>query len=145
MSFHACWLAVLWGQMYAIGYFKNGSTWFKINRTLSLTEHTPIEISNRIVGKILLHTIWYHALFFFWYGVYKYCCSTNGTVWCRDEVQRANCARTMVNRSLFTWHFKFVTWACSQSFMFSLLMKPFDTALSPALCTLYVMLLPYIY
>ena len=38
---------------------------------LSLTERTPdhhtalSEISNRIVGKILRHTIWYHALFYF--------------------------------------------------------------------------------
>ena len=47
--------------------------------------------------EILLHTIWYQGLFFFWCRVYKYWCSIYGAVWCRDGVQSANCARTMVS------------------------------------------------
>ena len=53
------------------------------------------EISKRIMGEILQRTIWYHALFFFWRGVYKYCCLVYGTVWCGDEVRSANCPRIM--------------------------------------------------
>ena len=64
-----------------------------------IVHHTALSgISNRIVGKILLCTIWYHALFFFRSGVYKYCCSACGTIWWRDEVRSANCARIM------TWY-----------------------------------------
>ena len=38
------------------------------------------EVSNiGIMGKILLCTIWYHALLFFRCGVYKYCCSGRST------------------------------------------------------------------
>ena len=60
--------------------------------------HTALsEISNRIVGKILLRIIWYHTLFFFQCGVYKYCCSVCGTFWCEDEVRSANCVRTMMS------------------------------------------------
>ena len=60
--------------------------------------HTALsEISSRsrIVGKILQRTIWCHALFFFWCGVYNYCCSVYGTVWCGDKVRSANYVRTM--------------------------------------------------
>ena len=49
------------------------------------------EISNRIAGKILQHTIWCHILFFFQCGVYKYYCSglRGSLVWRRStECQR---------------------------------------------------------
>ena len=51
-------------------------------QTTLLLSYRLSEISNRIVGKILLHAIWYHRLFFFWCGVYKYCCSVYKTGRC---------------------------------------------------------------
>ena len=64
------------------------------DRTHSYRHTALSEISNRIVGNILLNTVWYHALFFFLCGGFKYC-SVYGTVWCGDEVWSANCVRTM--------------------------------------------------
>ena len=51
--------------------------------------------------KILLRSIWHHALFFLrcQCGVYKYCCSVLGTVCCRGKVRSANCARTLSKES----------------------------------------------
>ena len=69
---------------------------FIVSHRMHSYRHTALsEISNRFWGKILLRTVWYHGLFFFRCGVYKYCCSVYGTVWCKDEVQSANCVRTM--------------------------------------------------
>ena len=55
------------------------------DRTHSYSHTALSEISNRIVGKILLHTIWYHTLFNSSSdgGVYR-------AVWCGDKVRRAN-------------------------------------------------------
>ena len=65
------------------------------SRTHSYCLTALSEISNRTVGKILLRTIWQHALFFFRFGVYKYCCLVYRTVWCENEVRSTNCARRM--------------------------------------------------
>ena len=49
------------------------------------------DISNRIVGVEIV--IIYYALFSFRCGIYKYCCSVCGTVWCEYVERSANWAR----------------------------------------------------
>ena len=99
-------LALLCGCSGALEYPTTNSC-RPINKSLSypypypypypIDRHTALsEISNRTVGKnIAMHLLIYHAHFPFWWGVYKYCCSVYGRVWCGDEVRSANCARTM--------------------------------------------------
>ena len=86
--------------------------WRAIMSPLSPKERTPIVIQLCLrsrIGlwiKLLRRTNEYHALFFFWCGVYKYCCLVYRTVWCEDEVWSANCARTMsfCGRELISYH-----------------------------------------
>ena len=69
-----------------------------LDRAYSYGHKALSKISNRIVGKILglLHTSWYHTLFFFRCGIHKYCCLVSRTVWWGDELRSANCGRTMI-------------------------------------------------
>ena len=77
--------------------------------------HTALSgISNRTVGKIVLHSIWYHALFFFGMWVF---CLVYGTVWCEDEVQSTNCVRTMGILEDIVWTKSFAL-ACLWSTMY---------------------------
>ena len=99
--------------------------------------HTALsEISNKIVGKILLRTISYHTLFVFRCGIYKYCsCSVYGTVWSGDEVWSTNCARrTMVvcfycilKCTMATNFYIFLSWNC----LFDLLVADVEPKLKP--------------
>ena len=62
---------------------------------------TPIVILLCLRSRIGLWEKHYYALFdvthyfFFQCGVYKYCYSVYGTVWCEDKVRSANCVRTV--------------------------------------------------
>ena len=84
-------LALLCGCSGALEYPTTNSCG-PINKSLSLYCHTVMsEISNRIVGKILLCTIWYHGLLFFRCGVYKYCYSVYRTVSCGESIECQLC------------------------------------------------------
>ena len=89
---------LMWQHTEVRVYYALGHAYISLALTERTTSyhHTALsEISIRILGKILLRTIWYQALFFFQCGVYKYCCLVYVIVWCKGKVRSASCTRTM--------------------------------------------------